>query len=507
MKKILLTGLLFLGLNANSQIVNGSVASNFTLVDLDGNTQDLYTYLDAGKTVFIDVSATWCGPCWNYHNTNALEDLWKAHGPIGGTNVSNATTDDVIVLFVEGETTNSLAQMQGTVAPDYNTSQAKYYAGFTQGNWITGVSHPIIDLSSNDAYDFHSIFPFTSFPTIVKICPNRLMENVGQKTATQLYASKQSCPAPATSDVDVSYNDYLSGPINCPGYNYSPVVSFMNNSSTVLNSATISVKSGGNVISTGTYSGSLAKYGITSVTCSPIVNFAGGDLLISIDVAGDVNTANNIITKSVPLSSSNVPANKVIVKINTDRYGTETTWAIKNVNGSIKASGGPYTDQSSAGSYPQTDKAATLSNGCYYLEVKDSYGDGFSGASGNGSVSVTVNGITFAGVSSLTSSSTTVGFVVNNALSAGIDELASTMGLNVYPNPASNKLNVSFNADNVDYTINISDLSGRIISTNSYNRLADYQDIEIPLTGISSGNYIISIASINGTVNQHVVVE
>ena len=500
MKKILLSGLLFLGLNANSQIVNGSVATNFSLVDLDGNTQDLFSYLDAGKTVFIDISAAWCGPCWNYHNTGALENLWINHGPTGGKNVSNTTTNDVMVLFVEGETTNTLAQLQGTTT-------ANTYAGKTQGDWITGVSHPIIDLSSNDAYNFHSIFPYTAFPTIIKICPNRLIESVGQATAAALYTAKTTCPAPASSSVDVLYNSFLSAPINCPGDNYTPVVSFMNSSTTTLTSAAITVKSGGNVVSTGTYSGSLAKYGITTVTCSPIVNFAGGDLVISIDAAGDVNTSNNIVTKNVPISSSNVPANKVIVKINTDRYGSETTWAIKNINGIVKASGGPYTDQTSTGSYPQTDKAVTLSNGCYYLEVKDSYGDGFSGASGNGSVGITVNGITFAGVTSLTSSSTTLGFVVNNALSVGINELSSAMELNVYPNPASNKLNVSFNADNVDYTINISDLSGRIVSANSYSKLANYQDLEIPLTGISSGNYIISISSINGTVNQHVVVE
>jgi hypothetical protein len=500
MKKILLTGLLFLGLNANSQIVNGTAAKNFTLVDINGNTQDLYTYLDAGKTVFIDVSATWCGPCWDYHNTNALEDLWINHGPAGGTNVSQTTTDDVVVLFVEGETSNTLAQLQGTTT-------AQTYAGFTQGDWITGVSHPIIDLSSNDKASFRANFPYTGFPTIIKICPNRLMEDVGQASATALYSAKTDCPAPATSSVDVLYNAFLSAPVNCPGESYTPVVSFMNNSTTPLTSATISVKSGATVVATGTYSGSLEKYGIATVTCSPIVNFAGGNLVINIDASGDVNTVNNIITKNIPLSTSNVPANNVIVKVSTDRYGSETTWAIKSINGVTKISGGPYTDQTSAGTYAQTNKTANLLNGCYYLEVKDSYGDGFTGSAGNGSVAITVNGVTYAGVTSFTSTSATVGFVVNNALSAGIDELATSMDLNVYPNPASDKLNVAFNADNVDYTINISDLAGRIVSSTSYSKLADYQNLEIPLTGISSGNYIISISSINGNVNQHIVVE
>ena len=55
---------------------NGSMAPDFTLIDLDGTSHNLYTYLDNGYTVFIDFSAVWCGPCWNYHTSGALEDLY-----------------------------------------------------------------------------------------------------------------------------------------------------------------------------------------------------------------------------------------------------------------------------------------------------------------------------------------------------------------------------------------------------------------------------------------------
>ena len=498
MKKILLSGLLFLGLNANSQIVDGSVAQNFSLVDIKGNTQDLYTYLDAGKTVFIDVSAAWCGPCWNYHNTNALEDLWIAHGPTGGTNVSNTTTNDVIVLFVEGETTNTLAQLQGT-------STANTYAGSSQGDWITGVSHPIIDLNANDRSSFQSNFPYTGFPTIIKICPNRLITNVGQISAAQLYASKQSCPAPATSDVDVLINTITSAPNTCTNFDYTPVVKIMNNSTTNLSSASVTIKSGGNTISTGTLSTTIGKYALTTISCTPISNFAGGNITIDVVANGDVNSNNNIQTKNIALSSSTVPGTNIVVKVSTDRYGKETTWAIKGLNGSTKTSGGPYTTASSTGTYAQANKTQTLANGCYYLEVKDSYGDGFTGGAGNGSVEITQNGVTYVGVTNFTSDYISVGFVVDTK--AGLEDVSNPIQMSIYPNPASQKLNVSFNAENEDYTIYISDISGRVLSSNTYNRLADYQDIEIPLTGISAGNYIVSISSIKGVVNQHVIVE
>ena len=492
MKKILLTGLLFLGMNANSQIVNGSVAPDFTLLDINGTPQNLYTYLDQGKTVFIDISATWCGPCWSYHNSNALEDLWVNHGPTGGTNVSNSTTNDVIVLFIEGDPTTSNSQLNG--------------GSGSQGNWVTGVSHPIIDLQSADANTFLTNYDITGYPTIIKICPNRLRENVGQLTASQLYAEKQICPALATSDVDVLINSITSAPNACPGFSYTPIVKIMNNSTTPLTSATVTIKSGSNTISTGTFSSTLAKYGMATIACSAIQNFVGGNVTIDVATNGDVNTVNNIQTKNIALSSANVPGTNVVVKISTDKYGRETTWAIKGLNGSTKTTGGPYPNGTSSVAIAQADKSVTLTNGCYYLEVEDSYGDGFTGSSGNGSILITQNGVTYAGVTNFTSDYTSIGFVVNSAL-AGLDDFTNPIQMSIYPNPANEKLNVSFNAENEDYTINISDISGRVLSTNTYDRLADYQEIELPLTGISAGNYIVSISSIKGIVNQHVVIE
>ena len=89
--------------NASAQLANGSIAPDFSTVDMNGNEHRLYDYLDQGYTVILDISATWCGPCWNYHSGGTFEEVWAAHGPAGQPGVSPNTTDDVMILWIEGD--------------------------------------------------------------------------------------------------------------------------------------------------------------------------------------------------------------------------------------------------------------------------------------------------------------------------------------------------------------------------------------------------------------------
>jgi len=69
----------FLALHpTQAQLPDGTIAPDWTLTDLNGVQHNLYSYLNAGKSVIIDFSATWCPPCWSYHNGGILEDLYNA---------------------------------------------------------------------------------------------------------------------------------------------------------------------------------------------------------------------------------------------------------------------------------------------------------------------------------------------------------------------------------------------------------------------------------------------
>lgn len=196
MKTLLRTFLLLclIGLTQSVQAVlpDGSVAKDFTVTDLNGQTWNLFDLLDEGKTVYLEFSATWCGPCWNYHNGNHLKNLWSSYGP-------NAT-DEVFVIFIEADlstNTNCLYGPQGC-----NSS--------TQGDWVTGTPFPITDLNSSNG-GIASDYQITYYPTIYSICPQtKKVYESGQRTTGGQYEYVTSCAM--TYDVVGSQN------ASCHGY-------------------------------------------------------------------------------------------------------------------------------------------------------------------------------------------------------------------------------------------------------------------------------------------------
>jgi PKD repeat protein len=188
---------LFIGVQSiHSQLQDGAEAPDWTLTDLDGNTHSLYDELDAGRQVYLVFSATWCGPCWSYHNSGHMESIYEDFGPNG--------TNEARVYFLEA---------------DLNTAEACLYGpsgcnGTTQGDWVDGIPFPIINLTASNGGSLPGEYNISFFPTVYTICPDKRIFLTGQASSQVLETYMTSCdmaPSSVNSYDEICFEDQTGG--------------------------------------------------------------------------------------------------------------------------------------------------------------------------------------------------------------------------------------------------------------------------------------------------------
>lgn len=79
----------------------------------------------------------------------------------------------------------------------------------------------------------------------------------------------------------------------------------------------------------------------------------------------------------------------------------------------------------------------------------------------------------------------------------GIENLQSTSAVNIYPNPVGDELNIS--ADDVIFSVEIQDMSGRVVLSSGMNTT------RINTSSLSAGGYIMQIQTKSGTVRTKLI--
>jgi hypothetical protein len=461
-----------------AQLPNGSIAPNFELTDLDGTTHELYEdYTDLGYTVFLDFSAVWCGPCWSYHQTHALKDLYENHGPAGHPGVSLNTTNDVMVFFIEGDG-SSVAELNG--------------GSGSQGDWVVGTPYPIICTDPASGFGnttaIASAYSIGYWPTVYQVCPDRTLTECG--TTSSPYSLINACLPPPSLNDDA--RSFMSNSAGSGCSSVTPEISIQNYGLNNLTEVKIDVSLNGvfqystifdQIWSNATNSYqplNLTTLEMVDVLLDPVTGLVNGDV-ISIDVDmpnGVVDTDplnNQLISFAVDLGFDNAYWDgQLTIDVAGDM---QNSWYLKQVSNDLIIASG------FGGVTGATNSLPLLFNECYTLQS-------INGANLAYTVTDAMGNEVLDG--SASSVEDFDNFTTGEELWTNIEnyELSS---FNVFPVPAKDLLYVE---GEYDY-LRVIDVLGKEVLYSTYAKT-------INISTLKNGLYILEITSSNKKFNKKI---
>lgn len=482
MRKItLIIALFFIAIQGNAQIADGSIAPDFTATDINGNTWTLSEILASGKTVIMDISATWCGPCWNYHNNHTLDDIYQAYGP--------DASDEVVVLFVEGDPTTGDDDLHGLT-------------GESQGDWVEGSPYPIID----DA-NIADLYEITYFPTIFRICPNGIVKEIGSVSANSIRTGINSASGCGITLTGVQNNAHAianeNGFCSTSG---AAVAKVKNLGENILTSATLNLKEDGNVVATKAFTGTINRFATKTIpfdsfTFNPASTYTFE--VVNVNASPLFNSEFN--TADLGVSIAPLATTDIVVKVYTDNWPTEISWKIKNSANVVVASGGPYVGNATngGGADANTTKTHTVTladNDCYSVQLIDAYGDGWSiGNTPHGFEVFSSEDVSLVNIAgdNIGTGITKAAAMTTTAL--GVGEV-QTNKFGIYPNPTSGIFQISTESA---VQVSVVDMLGKTV----FKADNITSDSLIDLSGFQKGIYMVKVVGDNATATEKVILK
>lgn len=100
------------------------------------------------------------------------------------------------------------------------------------------------------------------------------------------------------------------------------------------------------------------------------------------------------------------------------------------------------------------------------------------------------------------------GFELGYWAKTSINEESGLSDINIYPNPATNFLNIDLSSENAqNITLNICDMSGKIIYTDILNHNGGTQNFKVPVSELASGMYFLHLNTTTGKSIQKFIVK
>lgn len=274
---------------------------------------------------------------------------------------------------------------------------------------------------------------------------------------------------------------------NCSG-TISPVVEIRNNGSSELTSAVIEYSLNEGEVQTYNWSGSLdfletEEIEFDAITFELLDENTFEANIVSINDGSDDYPANNLYVMAIS-RAANVTGNAGLWLL-LDEFPEETTWEIRNSNGEVVQSGGPY--ETSGQQYVPLDIS---SSDCYEFTIYDAGGNGldyYALVYGN-------QEIAFEGGEFGSMEKNEFGYDL-----VGIEEPAAFSDLQIFPNPATNLLNVGFYlSEPAAVALAVVDLAGKEIYRDEIG-MESYgpKEYTINTSDLPAGMYFIRVEAGN----------
>jgi len=510
MKKIIpfVIAMLIMGHTLSAQ-ETPTIAPNFTVTDIDGETHELYDILASGKTVVIDFYATWCPPCWEYHNGRELSKLWERHGPDG--------FDDYFIMGIESDGSTGLDDLRGT-------------GDNTLGDWTEDVEYPIID---ND--QIRHYFNISLYPTFIQICTDRTVvvmdrdffnpngfdptkPHVIDYETERLNCSMPESPINVTASAFNGYDGRI-----CDAETFIPGIDIRNSGSDILTSCNAELYVDNNLIEEMTWSGSLKPYDHDLISFSEITLSEKSKIEIKLsspNSQSDDDLTDNALVKNINEVNTASTSN-LLLEIRTDHLGRETYWAILDESDMIVAEGGnplvgldnigniniDAPDHPSAYGFQQIveETIELTKNGCYTFVITDFKSNGMCCNSGIGRyILKDENGLILASGGDFRERENH-NFRYEGGLSSTFSDKLDA-DVTIWPNPVSDLLYIDIEtAKGLDVDVQLTNLYGYELQRTTKSITSGKNSLSIDMDLYPAGIYYLSILSKNGRISKKIV--
>jgi len=470
----------------------------WTATATNGTSYNVQTLLDQGKSVLVDMSAHWCAPCWAWHKSEIMAQIYDDFGPNG--------TGDVEIFYIDGTSVfnghvlSTLPLLQG-IGVD------------TQGDWTAGTPYPIVG-PNGQGVAVAGHYTFSGFPTLFVHCPGASNGvEIARANFWPFLASWMSmCPSAfANAATDATVMLTSKGGEVCVNEAATIGTTLFNAGTTTLTSATVQLKHGATIVQTINWTGSLAAGAHADLTFNPVTIPSATDYTVSVtqpNGVADGHPAGDI--DQVHFTVPNVAVGwGVQLTLTTDNYGAETYWEMRDPANAIVAHGGndavgttligqgTGAAPANANAYGNNQTIVVnipmASMGCYKFVITDYFGDGICCAYGNGSYQLkdaSTNTVVYSGGS--------IGAMQQDRMTnthVGISEVGGIENsLTIFPNPTSGLVNVRLNVStSAKANVDVYNVLGEVVKSVTRSFTSTAQNQTIDLTDLENGVYYMNV--------------